>query len=208
MAQTWAAKAPTEIVEREWAVPVDEGDSVASFSASISGATLDASERDGDTITLTISSGSNGATAIASLSATTTNGLVLVETFYLPIRAAANALGYTVNDICAFALRKVVGADATPTATEQSDARERLTDMLVSWAGQGADLGVKLPCEAADILYVSDAFASAIKANLTVAVADLYGSELSPVIVADARRGLQQIKSALLPDHREGADYY
>lgn len=204
----WKAKAPGEIVKREWVVPVPVGDSVASYTASVSGATKDSDERDGDIVTLTLSAGTDGATAIATLTATTTNGLVLNETAYLPIRAKPNAFNYSVRDVLTFALRPIVGLGATATADELEDARENFDDMVAFWAGQGADLAVKLPSEASDTLYVPDAAIVALKANLRVKLCGLYGR---PVDVDDfraAQRGLQQIKTALLPTEREGVDYF
>lgn len=204
----WKAKAPGEIVEREWVVPVPEGDSVASYTASVSGATKDSDERNGETITLTLSAGTDGATATATLTATTTNGLVLNETAYLPIRAKPNAFGYTVSDILTFALRPIVGLSATATAAELEDARENFDDMVAFWAGQGADLAIKLPSVTSDVLYVPDAAIVALKAGLRVKLAGLYGR---PVDVEDfraAQRGLQQVKTALLPDERMGVDYF
>lgn len=199
----WKAKAPGEVIEREWAVPVGDDDSVLSFTAGVTGATLDSSERNGDVVTLRLSAGINGETAIATLTANTVGGLVLNETAYLPIRAKPNAFGYNMGDILSYALRPIVGLSATATADELADARENLDDMLAFWAGQGADLAVKLPSEVSDTLYVPDYAIPAMKAGLRVRLCGLYQR---PVDVEDfkaAQRGLQQIKMALLSDIRE-----
>lgn len=208
MAQNWAAKAPTEIVERRWTVPVDDDDGLASFARSPTGVTIDAYEVQGNDAVLTLSAGVADVTATVVLTATTSRGRVLVETFYLPILATANDFAYTGQDIASFALRKVIGNGATADATELADALERLSDMLARWKGQGADLGVVLPVLGATVLYVSDTFATAIKNNLILELADLYGFEPSPRVVDNARRGLQQIKSTLLPKEREAVVYY
>lgn len=204
----WGAKAPGEIVEREWVVPVPEDDSVASYTASITGATKDSDERNGDTITLTLSAGTDGATAIATLTATTANGLVFNETAYLPIRATPLVLSNTVRDVCNFALRPIVGLGATPTADELADAQEHLDDMLAEWNETGADLGVKLPTTASDTLLVSDAALSAIKHNLRVRLSETYGQPVTQQTYMAAMRGIQQVKTFLLPDERDGVEYY
>lgn len=208
MAQTWPAKAPTEIVERRWTVPVDDDDGLASFARSASGVTIDAYEVQGDDAVLTLSAGAADATATVTLTATTSRGRVLVETFYLPILATANDFAYTGQDICDFALRKVMGAGNTAEASELDDALERLSDMLARWKGEGADLGVVLPVLGATVLYVSDTFASAIKNNLILEIADLYDYEPSARVIDNARRGMQHIKTKLLPKEREPAAYY
>lgn len=206
--QSWAPKAPTEVVERRWSVPVDDDDGLASFARSASGVTIDSYSVDGDDAVLTLSAGSADATATVTLTATTSRGRVLVETFYLPILATTNDFSYTGNDICSFALRKVVGIGASADSAELTDALERLSDMLARWRGEGADLGVVLPVLGPTVFYVSDRFASAIKNNLILELADLYEFEPSPRVVMNAARGMQHIKSTLLPKEREPAVFY
>lgn len=199
----WKAKAAAEVVKREWTIPVADGDSATGFTVSASGATVDASERNGEVVTITFSAGTNDATAVITLTATTARGETLNETAYLPIRAKPNAFSTTVAQVLAFALRPIVGNGSVASADEQEDARECLDDILASWAAQGADLQVKLPTEAGDTLYVPDYAIGAMKAALRVRIANLYGK---PVDVEDfraANRGLQQIKSALVSDIRE-----
>lgn len=198
MAQTWPAKAPTEIVERRWTVPVDAGDGLASFARVPTGVTIDAYEVQGNDAVLTLSAGTAGDTASVVLTATTNRGKALVETFYLPVQVSANAFAYTARDACGFALRKVVGNGVEADAAELADALERLNDMLASWKEQGADAGVPLPLTADDGLPCSDAFAQAIKYNLKLRVHDHYDAPLTAFDVDYARRGLQQIKSANL----------
>ena len=203
----WKAKAAGEVIQREWDVPVYDGDSVTSFTASIDGATLDSSDRSGDKITFTISAGTNGATAIATLTASTINGLTYNETAYLPIRQTPNDFSYNVGQVLSYALRPIVGLGAVATAEEQEDARENLDDMLAEWANSGADMGVKLPTASSDTLYVSDSFISAIKNSLRVRVCGLYGKPVDQTTYMAAMRGAQQIKAALLPDKRK-AEYF
>jgi hypothetical protein len=207
MAIQWKAKTAAEVVAREWAVPVPDGDSVASFLVSMTGAVLDSSERNGDLITVRLSGGADGDTAIAELSATTNQGRVIEGKAYLPIRALPNAFSYRIGQVLNYALRPIVGLSATATADELEDARENLDDMLASWAAQGADLAVKLPGDVNDILYVPDYAIPAIKAALRVRLCGLYAM---PVDIEDfkaAQRGLQQVKMALLPVERDN-EYY
>jgi hypothetical protein len=208
MAQTWPAKAPTEIVERRWTVPVDADDGLSSFARVASGVTIDAYSMQGNDAVLTLSAGVDNVAATVTLTATTTRGRVLVETFYLPIFASPNEFAYTARDICNFALRKVAGIGTTADAAELSDALERLSDMLAAWKGQGANIGAKLPCAAADVFYISDEFASAVKNNLILEIADLYDYQPSARVINNAQRGLQQIKSSLIDAETRSTVYY
>lgn len=203
----WKAKAAGEVIKRDWVIPVADGDSATGFTASASGATIDESERNGDTVTLTFSAGTNGATAVVTLTATTARGETLNETAYLPIRAKPNAFTQTVAQVLSYALRPIVGLGGVATADEQEDARENLDDILAGWAEQGANLGVNLPTDPNDVLYVPDYAIGAMKAALRVRLCGLYGK---PVDVEDfraAQRGLQIIKQALVSDTREN-EYY
>lgn len=199
----WKAKAASEVIRRDWVIPVTDGDSATGFTVSASGATIDASERNGETVTLTLSAGTDGGTAIVTLTATTAQGDTLNETAYLPIRATPNAFSYTVAQLLAFALRPIVGLGNAATAAEQDDAREQLDDMLASWAEQGADLQVKLPTAESDILYVPDYAISAMKSALRVRICEAYGKPIAMEDYRSAQRGVQQIKAALLPVVRE-----
>jgi hypothetical protein len=208
MAQTWPAKAATEVVQRRWTVPVDDDDGLSSFARSASGVTIDSYSTEGNDAVMVLSAGVADVTATVTLTATTSRGRVLVETFYLPVLATANDFAYTGADLVGFALRKVGGIGVTVDAAEASDALERLSDMFARWKGEGADLGVVLPVLNATILYVSDGFASAIKNNLILEIADLYSYEPSPRVIETARRGMQHIKAALLSKEREPLVYY
>ena len=208
MAQSWPSKAPTEIVERRWTVPVDPDDGLSSFTRSASGVTIVSYSTEGDDAVLKLSAGTDGATATVTLTATTSRGRVLVETFYLPIQVSTNAFAYTVRDVCAFALRKIAGNGADPSSDELADALERLNDMLASWKRQGADVGVALPLEASDTLYCPDEFFPAIKFGLLVSVHNHYGEPITAFDVTEARRGLQLVKSRRLDPATRSSAYY
>jgi hypothetical protein len=203
----WKAKAAAEVIKRDWVIPVADDDSATGFTASASGVTIDAQERSGETVTLTLSAGTNGATGVITLTATTARGETLNETAYLPIRAKPNAFTQTIAQVLSYALRPIVGIGNVATADEQDDARETLDDILASWAEQGADLQVKLPTDPADVLYVPDYAIGAMKAALRVRIAGLYGKPTDVEDFRAAQRGLQQIKQALVSDRREN-EYY
>lgn len=207
MAQHWASKAPAEVVQRKWTIPVDEGDSVTGYTAVVTDATKVSDERNGNVVIVTISAGTNGDTAIASLTATTAKGLTLVETFYLPIREDENAFSQTVGEVVAYALRPVVGMGEVATADEQSDALEAFGDMVAEWAESGADLGVRLPPLASDVIYSLDSHVSAMKAALRVKMCEQYGVQVKTTDAIAAVRGMQRVKNSLLPDERPDIYY-
>lgn len=207
MAQHWAAKAPTEVVRREWAVPVDDDDGLESISVTASSVTSDSDDVEGDTAVVYLSAGTTGTTGIVTITATTSQGRTLVETFYIPVVASTVVLGDTAQDYCAFALRKVFGR-ATAPSSAQEDALERLNAMLLSWRATGADVGATFPLLSATVLSVPDEYVEGIRANLILKVADRFGFEPAPQVRMDALRGLQLIKNKNVPDEREGADFY
>lgn len=197
MALTWAAKAPGDVYRYTWTPPLADGDGLASYTASASGATIDSDEISGDSVVFYVSGGTAATTATFTLSAVSNQGETLTETIYLPI--VASTAGTTARDICEFALRKVYGKDETPEASAMTDAIERLDDMLRGWAVTGADVGATFPLAESTTIYCPPQFVSAIKANLLIQVADLYDVPITPVQVENARRGLQLVKASRLP---------
>lgn len=205
MAITWAAKAPGETYTYTWLPPFTDG--LASFTLTSPDVTIESSQIADNAVEAVISGGTAG-TATVTATATSILGEVANETIYLPIRASTLALSNTAHDICAFALRKIFGTGEEPEAEAATDALERLNDMLAAWMGQGADVGAVLPLALSDTMKVSDAFIVAIKNNLILQLADIYGMDVSPVVVANARAGLQLVKSTNLPDDRGAAEYF
>lgn len=204
MATSWAAKAPTAVRDYLWTP--EPGTPLDSASAVVGTGTVTVvAEVNGDTVTLSVTGGADGVVQV--LTATATAGdLTFIETFYLPIEASTNRLGYTARDVCLFALRKIAGNSEEPTAEELADALERLNDMLAVWRDTGADVGVKLPVLEADNLLVRDSFYSAMKLNLRNALHDYYGVPLTPGMVLEARSALSTVKNAQLV--RSGPEYY
>ncbi len=181
---------------------------MSTFARSASGVTIDSYSVEGDDAVLKLSAGVADVTATVTLTATTSRGRIHVETFYLPVLVSTNDFAYTGQDLCSFALRKVIGSGAVADGDEREDALERLSDMLARWKGEGADLGVVLPVLSTTVFYVSDSFASAIKNNLILEIADHHEFTPSQRVITNALRGMQHIKSALLSKDREPASAY
>lgn len=208
MAHYLAAKAPTEVVERRWTVPVDADDGAESVSLSASGVTVDASEIKGDELVLTLSAGTAAATGSVIVTVTTSLGRTLVETLYVPIVASAAQIADTARSYCKFALRKIVGMGNDPEAAELDDALERLNAMIAKWRAGGADIGAAFPLTANTVIYCPDWAVDAIRFNLRVACHDAFGAEITAYDVEQATRGRQLVKHKNLPDDRAAADYY
>lgn len=210
MALFLTPKTPGAVIRYAWTPEVVEGDSLSTAVLVVSAGTvvIDSYENIGDSVEAFISGGTAGETATLTGTVTTKDGETITEALYLPVAAPTNAFTYTARDICDFALRKIVGNAVDPDASELDDALERLNDMLSDWTAHGADIGISFPVNANTVFVVSDTFASAIKNNLAIEVADLYDRELSGSVVRNARNGLQVIKNALLADDRSGTVYY
>jgi len=201
MALNWTAKAPDDVYRYTWTPALAEGDSVASYTAEVDGATIDADSLEDNAVVLFVSGGTAGSTATFTLEAVSADGETLTETIYLPIVASA-ATGPTARDVCNFALRKVVGLGEEPDADQEDDALETLNDMLRMWKAAGLDTGAPFPLEAGTVLAVRDEFLSAIKHALRVACHSFYGVELSPFDVqqADLSYRIALAASFSLPD--------
>lgn len=209
MAYYLAPKRSTAVTVYKWPVPLADGDSLSggtvtftSGAASVSGV-----EVDGTSLSFTITGGTNGAASVFAASATTSLGATITETLYVPCNNISNA-GTTGSAVAAYVLRKVAGIGETADTAETTDVLERITDMLAMWRAEGFDLGVPLPVGTSTVFICDDAYVAAIKANAILAAADLYEYQVSPVVVEQARRGLQLIKSTLLDRREAVAGYY
>lgn len=210
MALTLASKAPGAVIRYGWAVPVIGSDSpqTASLTVTTGTAVIDSYQIVGDTLAFVLSGGTLGETTIISASVGTSQGETLIETIYVPIRTASNAFAYTVRDICNKALRKIVGMGGTATADELNDAAERLSDLLAGWAADGADLGVVLPCDANDTIFIPDYAVEGVKASLELALYDFYGEAATASLAMAARKGVSRIKYRLASQEPIEAVYY
>lgn len=207
MATTLAAKAPTEVVERRWPAPVDSDDSAESVAVSATGVTATAT-LEGDEVVLAVSGGTAAETGMITVTVTTSQGRTLIETIYVPVIASPAQIADTARTYAEFALRKIVGIGNDPEASELADALQRLEGIICEWRAGGADIGATMPLEAATVVYCPDWAVNALRYNLLVACAPIYGEEPTSIDYSAARRGLQLVKHKCLPDTRELADYY
>lgn len=104
----------------------------------------------------------------------------------------------TARDICAFALRKIVGIGEDPDADQLADALERLNDMLAEWRIDGLDVGLTDDLVASDEVSLTDGYLSAVKFNLRVRVAENYNAELTATEINAAERGRMLVANTLL----------
>jgi len=208
MATVLAAKAPTEVVQRRWTVPVDSDDGVSSASLVATGVTKDDDSIEGDELVLTLSGGTAAVTGSVVATITTTRGRTLVETLYIPIVASASQIADTARDYCYFALRKITGIGEDPEAGELDDALERLNAMIAEWRAGGADIACPTPITAGSVIYCPDWAANAIRYNLLIDCYSNYDAEPSASDMKRANRGLQLIKHKNLPADRAGASFY
>jgi len=201
MADFLVAKVATEVVTRRWPVPGD--DVAASVATSASGVTVDSATLDDAEVVLTLSAGTAGQTATVTVTVTTEQGQTLIETLYIPIVASTAQIADTARDYINFALRKIVGLGVEPSADELADALERVNAIVARWRKGGADIGAAFPIEASTVIYCPDWAVSALRYNLLVECASLYGAEPSPFEYEQARRGLQTIKQNNVPAVKE-----
>lgn len=204
MADFIKPKRSGEVVRREWAVPADADDAPSSVSTTgTTGVTVDSSVFEGNTLVLTLSAGTAAATGTIPVSITTDKARTLVETLYIPIIDSASQIADTARSYIQFAMRRITGIGEVPSSSELNDALERLEAMLAAWRVGGADIGATSPLTADTVIYCPDWAVSAIRNNLIVECADLYGADISPVVYERARRGLQLVKHKNLPDARK-----
>lgn len=203
----WPSKDTDEVLDFTWAAPLDPGDTLSSYTAAASGVVIDSDNNTGTEITLWLSGGTAGQTGMIALEATTTLGRTLAETLYIPIVESAAQIAATARDYVNFALRKVVGLGESAEADELADALERLSGLIARWREGGADIGAPFPLTASSIIYCPDWAVSALRYNLLIECAPLYGLEPTAMEYENARRGLQLVKHKNLPAERE-AEYF
>lgn len=204
MAYFFEAKTANDAKTYTFAPDLPDGDDIESFSTVASGVTIAISEEiDGNNIQYRLSGGTAGQTGSLTVTVTTTGGDTLEYTVYVPIVASAAQIADTARSYIEFALRKITGIGETPDADELDDALERLNALVARWRAGGADIGAPFPLTADSVIYCPDWAVSALRYNLMVECADLYGAELTPFQYDAARRGLQLVKHKNLPTERE-----
>lgn len=194
------AKQPAEIVERRFTPATVYA--LQGVTTSETGVTVDSAKIDGDDVVLTLSGGTAGATGIVTLTVTTSHETI-EETLSVPIVASAAQIANTARQYVAFALRKVVGIGEDAEAEELDHGLEVLNALLETWREQGADIGAPSPVEANTVIYCPDYAVSALRYNLLIELAPVYGAEPTMIEYDRARRGLQQVKHKNLPAVRE-----
>lgn len=203
MAAFLKAKVPAEVVRRVFTVPLDDDDAPASVSLSATGVTVDANSFEGNDLVLTLSGGTAANTANIVATVTTEKSRTLVETLYVPIIESAAQVADTARDYINFALRKVTGLGAAPTSDELDDALERLNAMIAEWREGGADIAATFPLSANTVVYCPDYAVGAIRYNLLMDCAEMYGVQVGAMDVRRAKQGLQLVKHKNLPDERK-----
>lgn len=198
MALTWTAKPSGATYRYTWSPALADGDSITSYTASVSGATLEASQAEDTDIVFYVAGGTAGTTATFTLSADTADGETLTETIYLPITVSTVALGYTAQDIISFALRKITGDGEDPTAEQADNALEMLNDMLALWQLSGIPTGSIYPLTLASSFQAPDGFVWAVKYGLRLLVHAHYGADISPVDASMAEEGKRALSNAVV----------
>lgn len=195
MAIGWAAKAPTAVRDYLWTPRPGTAVDSATPVVTTGTATISATAAD-DTVTFTVTGGADGVTQIFSVTALS-DGETLVETFYLPVEASTNRLGYTAREVCLFALRKVYGNGETPESEALADALERMNDILGFWRRTGADLGLPLPVLEATVLNIDDVGYTALKFTLRNVLHENYGVGASPMAMREELVAMAGLRAAL-----------
>jgi hypothetical protein len=199
--QVWKYKTPDETVSRRWNPDVDGGESIQSATVAVDSGTVTATveveaSHGAHGVNVLVSGGAAGEVARVSVTAITSDGSTLVGVFQIPVRAEASVFANTARNVCDFALRKIVGNNGTASATELSDAMERLNAILALWRLSGMDVGVSGELSSTDTLTVPDAYLTAIKYALRRDLHDYYNVPLSANDVLMA----QQAEAAVLAD--------
>lgn len=90
----WPAKDPDEVLDYSWTPPLDDGDTIASYTATRSSgtATIDSDENSDTAVTVWLGGGTDGETDTFSLTATTTGGRTFREVAVLPVFDRASDL--------------------------------------------------------------------------------------------------------------------
>lgn len=198
MALTLTAKPATAVYRYTWNVPVVDGDTIAAFTHSATGCTVDSYEIDGSAIGLFISGGTDNTTASITVSVETGDGETIPEVLLIPIRSRANSLGQTARDICLFALRPITGVADEPEADELADALEQFNDMVAEWRIDGLDVGIPGTLAEGATIDIADEYISALKFNLRVRVCDFYGMPIRQTDFAAAERGKMLVGNRLI----------
>lgn len=184
------SKAPADTTRYEWEPRLTRNDVITAASVVVASGTVAVSgtETDSNAVVFFVAGGAAGETARLTASATTFEGETITETLLLPVRSSDTILNNTASDVCNFALRKIVGNNASASASELEDALERLNDMIAMWRIQSLDIGITKKLVASDTLAIPDAFIMALKFCLRLDLHEFYDVPLSAL---DSRQALE-----------------
>lgn len=205
MATFLEAKGPSETVERRWAPEAEY--SLEAVSTSASGVTVSSATIEGDEVLFVLAGGTAATTGTITATLTTQGGETLVETLYVPVIASPSQIAATARDFVDFALRKIVGIGESANDAELEDALERLSGLVARMREGGADIGAPFPLDANSVIYCPDWAVSALRYNLLIECADIYGEQPSAMEYEQARRGMQLVKHKNLPAERASEFY-
>lgn len=90
----WPAKDPAEVLDYTWNPPLDAGDTIASFTATVSTGTVikDSAVNTDSAVTVWLSGGADGETSTVALTATTVGNRTFREVAVLPVYDRASDL--------------------------------------------------------------------------------------------------------------------
>lgn len=198
------AKTPTAGLSYTWFPPLNDDDGIASGSITVSSGTLtiESTEITGGGVKIFVSGGVAGQTVVLAATVETDLGETLDDTIYLPVIASAAQVADTARSYIEFALRKITGIGETPDADELEDALEQLNALVAMWRAGGADIGAPYPLTAASVIYCPDWAVDALRFNLRLKLASLYGAQIDPMDMEMARRGRQLVMHKNLPAER------
>lgn len=106
----------------------------------------------------------------------------------------------------ALRLLGVRAAESPITDAEAQDGLESLNDMLNEWEQDGISLGFESVDDVDDDLYIDDAYAGAIKANLAVYIAPEYNRLVSDALAFRAKKGKRAARSSIPLECRDYPD--
>lgn len=196
------AKTPNDTKLYSFVPDMAAGDNIRSFTMASPTLVFERQDEVDDAIVFAVSGGAAGTTAVITLTVTTEADDVLEYTIYLPIIASTTQIANTGLEYCSFALRRIIGNGEVPSADELADALERLNALVSLWRAQGADIGAVFPITASTVIYCPDYAATALRYNLLMDVASLYGEQVTQQEAVMARNGLALIQHRNLPDIR------
>lgn len=103
----------------------------------------------------------------------------------------------TALDVITAAMKrlKILRSGGTPSASETADCLEALNDMLFEWRIGGPDLAA-VTLESSDEIDVPDDHIQALKLNLAIRIANMFGASPTPFLITQAQNGYNALVAA------------